>query len=280
MAAKAKKSILYIILILLAVICLMPFALMMVNATRSGSEIVHSFTLIPSNALAQNWETVSGYFDLFKGILNSLIVSVPATLLSSYFSAMAAYGLVMYKFKGNKFISGVIIIFMMIPGQLSMIGFYDLITKMHMIDTYWPLILPAIAAPGTVFFLRQYCEGALQPALIEAARMDGAKEIYIFHKIILPHHVTRHSYYGDRCFHRKLEQLPDTPYLTEHTGKIYASCHDRIPECIHGYHGKPGSHLSGGCYFRDPDSHCVRILFQIHHRQYISRRCQRVGTVI
>ena len=95
MAAKAKKSILYIILILLAVICLMPFALMMVNATRSGSEIVHSFTLIPSNALAQNWETVSGYFDLFKGILNSLIVSVPATLLSSYFSAMAAYGLVM-----------------------------------------------------------------------------------------------------------------------------------------------------------------------------------------
>ena len=129
MAAKAKKSILYIILILLAVICLMPFALMMVNATRSGSEIVHSFTLIPSNALAQNWETVSGYFDLFKGILNSLIVSVPATLLSSYFSAMAAYGLVMYKFKGNKFISGVIIIFMMIPGQLSMIGFYDLITK-------------------------------------------------------------------------------------------------------------------------------------------------------
>ena len=54
MAAKAKKSILYIILILLAVICLMPFALMMVNATRSGSEIVHSFTLIPSNALAQN----------------------------------------------------------------------------------------------------------------------------------------------------------------------------------------------------------------------------------
>ena len=180
MAAKAKKSILYIILILLAVICLMPFALMMVNATRSGSEIVHSFTLIPSNALAQNWETVSGYFDLFKGILNSLIVSVPATLLSSYFSAMAAYGLVMYKFKGNKFISGVIIIFMMIPGQRSMIGFYDLITKMHMIDTYWPLILPAIAAPGTVFFLRQYCEGALQPALIEAARMDGGRRKSIF----------------------------------------------------------------------------------------------------
>lgn len=55
-----------------------------------------------------------------------------------------------------------------------------------MIDTYWPLILPAIASPGTVFFLRQYCEGSLQPALIEAARIDGAKELHIFHKIILP----------------------------------------------------------------------------------------------
>ena len=160
MTAKVKKSFLYIVLIILAVVCLMPFALMMVNATRSGSEIVHSFTLIPSNALVQNWETVSGYFDLFKGIINSLMVSVPATLLTSYFSAMAAYGLVMYKFKGNKLISGVILIFMMIPGQLSMIGFYDLITKMNMIDTYWPLVLPAIAAQ-TVFFLRQYCEEGL-----------------------------------------------------------------------------------------------------------------------
>ena len=186
MAAKAKKSILYIILILLAVICLMPFALMMVNATRSGSEIVHFFTLIPSNALAQNWETVSGYFDLFKGILNSLIVSVPATLLSSYFSAMAAYGLVMYKFKGNKFISGVIIIFMMIPGQLSMIGFYDLITKMHMIDTYWRFILPAIAAPGYRVFLRQYCEALCSLPLLRRPEWMGRRKSIFSIKLSFP----------------------------------------------------------------------------------------------
>lgn len=186
MTAKIKKGFLYAILIFLAVICLMPFLLMMVNATRTGSEIVKSFTLVPGHALSVNWGIVSGCFNLFKGMANSLLVALPATLFTSYFSAMAAYALVMYKFKGNKLLSGVIIIFMMIPGQLSLIGFYDLITGLRMIDTYWPLILPAIASPGTVFFLRQYCEGSLQPALIEAARIDGAKELHIFHKIILP----------------------------------------------------------------------------------------------
>lgn len=186
MTAKIKKGFLYAILIFLAVICLMPFLLMMVNATRTGSEIVKSFTLVPGRALSVNWGIVSNYFNLFKGMANSLLVALPATLFTSYFSAMAAYALVMYKFKGNKLLSGVIIIFMMIPGQLSLIGFYDLITGLRMIDTYWPLILPAIASPGTVFFLRQYCEGSLQPALIEAARIDGAKELHIFHKIILP----------------------------------------------------------------------------------------------
>ena len=127
MTAKIKKGLLYAILIFLAVICLMPFLLMMVNATRTGSEIVKSFTLVPGHALSVNWAIVSSYFNLFKGMANSLLVALPATLFTSYFSAMAAYALVMYKFKGNKLLSGVIIIFMMIPGQLSLIGFYDLI---------------------------------------------------------------------------------------------------------------------------------------------------------
>lgn len=186
MATKVKRTILYLALILLAVICLLPFALMIVNATRTGPEIVKSFTLIPGTALKPNWETVSGYFNLFHGMFNSVEVALPSTLLTAYFSSLAAYALVMYDFKGNKAISTTIVIFMMIPGQLSLIGFYDLVTNLGMIDTYWPLILPAVASPGVVFFLRQYLEGSLQPALVEAARIDGATEIHIFHKIILP----------------------------------------------------------------------------------------------
>ena len=186
MGYKIKKGILYILLILLAATCMFPFWMMIVNATRSGNEIVTGFTLIPSTHLKENWEQVFQFFNLFKGMWNSLIVSVPATLLCAYFSMMTAYGLAFYKFKGNKVIFGAILAFMMIPGQLSLIGFYQLCTKMHLVNSYIPLIIPAIAAPGTVFFLKQYTEASLSKSLIEAARIDGASELYSFHRIVIP----------------------------------------------------------------------------------------------
>ena len=186
MGYKIKKGILYILLILLAATCMFPFWMMIVNATRSGNEIVTGFTLIPSTHLKENWEQVFQFFNLFKGMWNSLLVSVPATLLCAYFSMMTAYGLAFYKFKGNKVIFGAILAFMMIPGQLSLIGFYQLCTKMHLVNSYIPLIIPAIAAPGTVFFLKQYTEASLSKSLIEAARIDGASERYSFHRIVIP----------------------------------------------------------------------------------------------
>ena len=186
MGYNIKKGILYILLILLAATCMFPFWMMIVNATRSGNEIVTGFTLIPSTHLKENWEQVFQFFNLFKGMWNSLIVSVPATLLCAYFSMMTAYGLAFYKFKGNKVIFGAILAFMMIPGQLSLIGFYQLCTKMHLVNSYIPLIIPAIAAPGTVFFLKQYTEASLSKSLIEAARIDGASELYSFHRIVIP----------------------------------------------------------------------------------------------
>ena len=119
-------------------------------------------------------------------MLNSVIVAVPATLLCAYFSAMTAYGLAFYKFKGNNVIFMAILVFMMIPGQLSLIGFYQLCAKLHLVNSYIPLIIPAIASTGTVFFLRQYILSSLPPSLIEAGRIDGANELYMFHRIVIP----------------------------------------------------------------------------------------------
>lgn len=181
-----KKSLIYLFLVALAITCMIPFLMMMVNATRNGNEILTGFSLIPSTHLKENWETVFQYFNLFLGMRNSLIVAVPATLLGAYFSSLTAYGLAFYKFKGNKLIFIVILVFMMIPGQLSLIGFYQLCSKLKLINSYVPLILPAIAAPGTVFFLRQYILSSLPPSLIEAARMDGANELFSFHRIVIP----------------------------------------------------------------------------------------------
>ena len=186
MADKIKKAILYILLIALSVICIVPFLLMIVNATRSGRDIMTSFTLIPGTYLKENWDKVFGYFNLFKGFWNSLVVAVPATLLNAYFSAITAYALAVYKFRGNKTLFYTIVIFMMIPGQLGLIGFYNLVSALGLVNSYIPLIIPAIAAPGTVFFLRQYVLSVLPMSLLEAARIDGASEIHIFHKIVMP----------------------------------------------------------------------------------------------
>lgn len=186
MAYKIKKSVLYLALILLALTCILPFILMIINSTRSGIDIMTSFSFIPGDALAENWETVSGYFNLFKGFYNSLLVAIPATILTAYFSAITAYALAVYHFRGGKFVLLVIVIFMMIPGQLSLLGFYNLIAKLKLVDSYIPLIIPAIAAPGTVFFLRQYLLSVLSKSLLEAARIDGASEIHIFHRIVFP----------------------------------------------------------------------------------------------
>lgn len=186
MATKIKRAIIYICLIALAALCFFPFLLMIVNATRSGVEITHSFTLIPSSHLKENWIALFDYVNLFRGFWNSLVVAIPATILTAYFSSITAYAMAVYRFKGCGWLFKIIVVFMMIPGQLSLIGFYNLCQKLHMVDSYLPLILPAIASTGTVFFLRQYVQATLSKALLEAARIDGAGELHIFHKIVLP----------------------------------------------------------------------------------------------
>ncbi len=185
---RIKSAIIYICLTILATACLLPFLLMIVNATREGRDIMTSFTFVPGgwDTIKDNWDKLHKNVDIFLGLRNSVIVAVPATLLSAYFSAITAYALAVYKFKGNKTIFTVTVVFMMIPGQLSLIGFFQLVRAMDMYDTYWPLILPAIAAPGAVFFLRQYTLSILPRTLLEAARIDGGNELYIFHRIVLP----------------------------------------------------------------------------------------------
>ena len=186
MAFKIKKSILYILLGFLALICLLPFLLMIVNATRSGNDIMTSFSLLPGSSLPSNWKIVTDNLEIGRGFMNSLVIAVLSTLLMSYFSALTAYGFAFYKFKGRNIIFTIMLIFMMIPSQLGMLGFYDLMTKMGLIDNYIPLIVPSIASPATVFFLRQYLLSVMPKSILEAPRIDGAGELHIFHRIVLP----------------------------------------------------------------------------------------------
>lgn len=188
------RGILYAFLTLLALICLIPFAMMVINSTRSNTEIVRGFTLIPGKSLIENYKNMMYHMDVtdgvFKGIWlgykNSFIIATSVTILSGYFSALTAYGFYAYEFKGKKVLFILILIMMMIPSQLGLLGFYELNKALKTLDSYIPLIVPSIATPFTVFFMRQYLISTMHPALLEAARIDGANEVTIFHKIVLP----------------------------------------------------------------------------------------------
>ncbi|MCA1032549.1 carbohydrate ABC transporter permease [Bacillus timonensis] len=181
-----NKPIIYILLILLAIISFIPFYMMIINATRENQEILMGFAFLPGSHLIENYQTMMSYVNIWNGFKNSLIVSVSVTVLSGYFSALTAFGFAVYNFKGKNKLFIFMLLMMMVPGQLGLIGFYELNKTLGTLDTFIPLIVPAIASPFVVFFLRQYLASTLHPSLLEAARMDGASELKIFHSIALP----------------------------------------------------------------------------------------------
>jgi len=182
-----KQFIIHLIMILLTAIAVVPIYLLLINATRSTEQINTGLTLIPGGNAMFNWGSLTGRgFQIWQGFGNSAFISVCTTVLSVYFSAMTAYGLHVYKFKGRTVLWTVILIIIMLPATLSIIGFFQFISLLRLRDSYIPLIIPSIAAAGTVLFLRQYMMSAISTELIDAARIEGAGEYRIFNSISLP----------------------------------------------------------------------------------------------
>ncbi|MCH5286111.1 MAG: carbohydrate ABC transporter permease [Christensenellaceae bacterium] len=182
-----KRTMIYILCTCLSILSLLPFWVMIVNATRNSNQIQQSVSLIPSSFLSYNWSVLkSKNFDVMLGFKNSAIIAFGSTFLSVYFSALTAYGLTVYKFKGSKLLYSIILAIIMIPGQVTGTGFYMFMYQLGWTNSYLPLIIPAIAAASTVFFFKQYLEANFQISLVEAARIDGAGEFFTYNSIILP----------------------------------------------------------------------------------------------
>lgn len=181
-----KKTILYIALTALAILCCLPFFIMIINATHTNLEIATTLSLKPGSALMANYKRLLESQPIWKGFFNSLFLASCVTAVSGYFSALTAYGFSKFKFKGNNILFWVLLGTMMIPTQLGMIGLFQLVKNLHLLDSYLPLIIPAIATPASVFFIKGYTDGAISDSLIEAARIDGCNEFVIFNKIVLP----------------------------------------------------------------------------------------------
>ena len=180
-----------VICIFFCLIALLPFVLLVMNATRDSESIKAGVSLIPSTHLIENWKNLmikqnGMQITLQKAILNSATITIPGTFLAVYFSALTAYGIHVYDFKFKKFAWAFIMAVMMVPSQISIIGFYRFMLDLKLIDTYIPLIIPAIAAPAVVFYMRQYMKSSFPLDIVEAARIDGSGEFRTFLTIAIP----------------------------------------------------------------------------------------------
>ena len=194
----AKRFFAYAVILFFVLVCVLPFYIMVINATRSNNQVLSGVSLLPGQSTVDNFKNLlfgkvdptshirGGGLNIPQGFLNSLIIAVSSTVLSGYFSALTAFAFVIYGFRGKKFLWALILAVIMVPTVVGLVGFYQLISNLNMVDTYWPLILPSIASPFAVFFLRQYMISSIPLSLIEASRIDGASEIRIFHRIVLP----------------------------------------------------------------------------------------------
>lgn len=192
-SAKLRRTKIFrtVICILLCVISILPFYIMIINCTLSSDEIKSGIHLLPGSKLISNFtgmldRTAGKGTTVWQAMWHSLIIAVPTTVLQVYFASFTAYGLTVYNFKLKNVAWSFIMAIMMIPAQVSIIGFVQLMIDVNLYNTYWPLILPAIAAPSTVYFMKQYMQGALSVEIIEAARIDGSGEFATFNRIAIP----------------------------------------------------------------------------------------------
>ena len=182
-----RRLVSYIVLIVISFLCLFWFYVLFVNASRSNSQIQSGFSAFPGSSLVTNWKNLmAGTLPVWRGMFNSLIVAGLSAVLCVYFSTMTAYAIHVYDFKLKKVMFTFILAVMMIPSQVTALGFIKLVQAMNLEDNFVPLIVPAVAAPVTFFYMKQYMESALPLALVEAARIDGAGEVRTFNTISLP----------------------------------------------------------------------------------------------
>ncbi len=183
---RLQKAGIYLFLLVLLALCLLPFYMLMINASRSPAQIQSGLSLLPSTHYIENLNVLKDFVNIWRGFANSSFIAITATVLTVYFSALTAHGFTFFEFKGKKFIFGSMLLFMMVPSQLGLIGFYRLCFVYGLMDSYVPLIVPSIANIFGIFFIRQYLLTSIHPALIEAARIDGCGELRIFHRLIIP----------------------------------------------------------------------------------------------
>jgi len=175
----------YILLISILIVMVFPLAWMFLVALMPAGSLDTAGSLVLSSI------TLSNMIDLFRQggiaipLFNSLIVGVVVTLGNMLFCFMVAYSIVRFRSITTRVLFGSVLLVLMIPAHVTIVPLYMLAVKTHMYDTYWALILPWLVNPIGIFLVAQYIRG-IPSAMEEAARIDGAGELRILFRIVMP----------------------------------------------------------------------------------------------
>lgn len=176
----------HIIVIFLAMFCLFPVVWVFLSSFKPQSELFK----IPMTFLPKNW-TILNYIEALKHgsfityFSNTLFVAVVSTVMTVLINIMCGYALAKYIFPGRNLIFSIMIGTLMIPLQVIMIPIFLQLKRLGMLNSLWGIIIPPAATPTGIFLARQYMVN-LPNSMIESARIDGAKEFFIFRTIIIP----------------------------------------------------------------------------------------------
>ena len=190
MQTKTKKicaaGLKWILLLLLTFLFLMPVIWVICSSFKSVGELFSwPPSLLGKNPSLDNYTKAmaEGHFGVY--FFNTVFVSLVATFLTIVVNVMSGYAFAKYHFKGDKILFGIVLATLMVPLEVIMIPIFKVIVATHLYNNLWGLIIPAVASPTAVFLVRQYYVG-IPDAYMEAARIDGASELNILLKIMLP----------------------------------------------------------------------------------------------
>jgi multiple sugar transport system permease protein len=182
---KLKNVILYTILIIGSIVVLYPFLFMVMNSFKTGPEIMNEPLSLPKSINLKGYIGVFTNLNIPRLFLNTVFISGSVTVLNVLFSSMVAYGIVKGDLPHKALLKNIILVSMMIPGILLLIPTYIMMYKWNWINTYRVLIIPASISAYNVFLMIQFIS-QIDDAYLEAARIDGASELTIFFKVLLP----------------------------------------------------------------------------------------------
>lgn len=183
---RRRRLIVYLLLVIGVVATLMPFVWMLLGSVKTDGEILRD----PSGFLPQE-PTLSNYATWFTDLnistffVNSLIVAVVTVLGNLLFCSMIGYALAKMEFAGKRLLFLLVMLTLMVPGVVTFVPLFVLVSKLGLLNTYPALILPFLTSPLGVFLMRQFMMG-IPDSLIEAARIDGAGELRIFFRVVIP----------------------------------------------------------------------------------------------